>query len=699
MFADERPTNLRCEWRVNPSGVSDACPEFYWEVKEQSAFQIVIMTPASQGGDYDVVWDSDKIESTLPIVEYGGDRLKNQVVYYWQLRVWDKSGQKLPAAPLQQFSMNVQSLAHHLPSVRTFINYVGRPEFARDNIDLSFRKDAKQGRGDIITLKPERLSVMRVPHPSSNRSMNERAQALADFCVEQGLTKEGIHEDMFCHFSEDVVKRLYVGAQRASSPIETRLCPGWDPRNDRNGDGRVDDKEFGRLVNPKARARVAREARAPIFYFGPPVDYFVLNVGHPAYQEFMAEIYTPELVREYDGIYFDNVSPELVKLVPRGKILEYPDTEEGKGRWINDLQRLMGRIKLRQPDKLIITNVWEGRPLVVDGRETEGWLNLTKTEVSWRRSINKAVEFDRRGKIHLIQYNPIFDAELSEFGQKVPVSKDRDKIYGLASYLLAQGDYTYFGFGRHPYFEAVKLWFDGIKCDIGEPTGGFEIYEEFEIKSGGEDLLTNGSFELTDRDGRSMGWSISKPIELDRQVKIHGEQSVRLASSDMKLNLSGRQSVTLKPNTSYTLSAMIKTEEVIGGGLFYQRYFDDATGQRTLSRKGTQDWHDVRLIFKTGTDVEGRIYFRLFQSTGTVWLDNIRLREGEIFIERVYGRQFSKGLVLVKPRINLNRSYGEETASTHKLPGRFRVLAADGSLGAAVEQVTLRSGEAVILIK
>ena len=40
------------------------------------------------------------------------------------------------------------------------------------------------------------------------------------------------------------------------------VVPGWDPRNDRDGDGYVDDSEHSSLVNPSATARMRQEARA-----------------------------------------------------------------------------------------------------------------------------------------------------------------------------------------------------------------------------------------------------------------------------------------------------------------------------------------------------------------------------------------------------------------------------------------------------
>ncbi len=53
--------------------------------------------------------------------------------------------------------------------------------------------------------------------------------------------------------------------------------------------------------------------------------------------------------------------------------------------------------------------------------------------------------------------------------------------------------------------------------------------------------------------------------------------------------------------------------------------------------------------------------------------------------------------MLVKPYAG--GSFGDETASVHKLPGEYRPLRADGTLAPPVRKVTLRNAEAAILVK
>jgi hypothetical protein len=71
---------------------------------------------------------------------------------------------------------------------------------------------------------------------------------------------------------------------------------------------------------------------------------------------------------------------------------------------------------------------------------------------------------------------------------------------------------------------------------------------------------------------------------------------------------------------------------------------------------------------------------------------------------RVYERPYSNALVLYKPRSSTangsaSGSTADNTATVHQLPGTYRPLQADGTLGAPLTSITLRNGEGAVLIK
>jgi hypothetical protein len=70
---------------------------------------------------------------------------------------------------------------------------------------------------------------------------------------------------------------------------------------------------------------------------------------------------------------------------------------------------------------------------------------------------------------------------------------------------------------------------------------------------------------------------------------------------------------------------------------------------------------------------------------------------------QVFGREYDNALVLYKPLSyaagNGPGNTSDSTATTHSLPGNYRPLRADGTLGPAATIVTLRNGEGAILVR
>ena len=98
------PVYLRCEYLVKPVGV-DAIPRLSWMIDDsryganQQAYRIMISTDSSalSSGKSDI-WDSEKVVSDQMLVTYKGKPLKGFTRYFWSVAVWDKDGNKSPAA-------------------------------------------------------------------------------------------------------------------------------------------------------------------------------------------------------------------------------------------------------------------------------------------------------------------------------------------------------------------------------------------------------------------------------------------------------------------------------------------------------------------------------------------------------------------------------------------------------------------------
>jgi len=599
-----------------------------------------------------------------------------------------------PAIPLfacLQAALIVTDAAAHerprrLPTVRTFMNFGGDAAWMRGRIDLCFRHDVKQHGAGPLAIRYELVCTMIEPSPT--------AEALRAWCRQEQLD----YEDCFIHFATDTRVTLHVGAESTATPRETRLCPGWDPRHDTDGDGQVSDAEFARRVNSAASARHRREARVPIYYWGPPADDFVMNVGLEGYQRFIADRLASAAVDPWDGVFFDTVPADVAGPGRSAAVVEYPRAGTEADRWSRDLQALFARVKAGRPEQLLIANGWNADPLVVDGFEAENWLSLATPAHEWRRRIDEARRHDRLGHAQLLQFNPVHDARVVPFGERLPgVDRSRDQLYGLASYLMTHGDGTYFGYGLHPYAHVTELWFDAIGVDLGEPKGEYRRREAGPHAPAppGPNLLHDGSLDML------AGWRTAAGIEIDAAVRHEGAASVRLTSDDPRPIRIHSQQVVLEPHTAYTLSAWIKTESVRGGS-GAQVYPYDFTGATTapvvmMSVVGTTDWTRHEMTFVTAADAEGRISLRLSESLGTAWIDDVRLTKGATLPSpQIFVREFTRGLVLVRPPDGPD----VEDVATVLLPEYtpLRPLRADGGLEPPASRVPLRAGEAAILV-
>ena len=100
-------TDLVCEYRANPLGIDVAAPRLGWQLQSdrqgarQTAYRILAATDLSAlcDGNADL-WDSGKIETDQSIqIPYAGQELSSRQRVYWQVTVWDETGQPNDSDP------------------------------------------------------------------------------------------------------------------------------------------------------------------------------------------------------------------------------------------------------------------------------------------------------------------------------------------------------------------------------------------------------------------------------------------------------------------------------------------------------------------------------------------------------------------------------------------------------------------------
>ena len=704
-----------CEWKQNNRAVQDPCPEFYWKVDGQTHCRVLVAESARDlAVNQGTLWDTGKVETILPVVEYAGKPLIDERRYYWKAQVWTKKRPQGFWTATQHFAMKLRPrLPARWNHVRLWWQFGGDGPWMREHSDIQWGGESAHQDHPAwkrFIMRGGLFATMVVP--------SSKAAGLEQFCVEQGLTKQGIAEDMFLHLSSDAIVRL----QKANMDLqrEARVIPGWDPRNDRNGDGRVGDDEAANLANPKATARTRKESRLQIYYWSSngkpdgPKDY-IMNVGSSDYQRFVASVYVPEQLKGADGFWSDTCHlggvPHMFAYqaeapgAPLG-ILEY--TPDSTRDYDNDLLGMIAQIKLCSPDKVITGNGWYSTPCLMDGCYFEHLYHVDMGLEELDPIIQRAEEIERRGKLQWLMFMPSLSLATPAWKRdggkrESEISTEREQMFALGVYCLVHGKYSYWTIGRHGTYSlrgSQKMWFDGIGVDIGKPQGAaFLFAEESPVLAAGrqrEKILINGDFD----GGLEMpGWQKAGPVNVVEEFPQARRYCAMLESTDYGCNYINKQYVDLKPNTTYRLTFRMKTESLSGTAQVYPYEFDGANygGSATrCSARGTTPWTEYSMAFETAEDGKGRICFRIFKGRGKAWFDDIALNEGGGEHWKVMARRFSDGLVLV--RLGAAGSHRDvASAKTFQLDSPYRRVASDGSLGQPTRQISLRNTEAAVL--
>lgn len=471
------PTEIRCEWLPDGAVVADPCPEFSWLCDDQVACRVTVRTDEAE------IWDSGWLDTRLPVVEYAGPALRPGRSYRYRVEVRDSNGRE-ERAPEAEFTFRPLEPPRLYPTIRSFVNFGADLDTLIRDYDVSFSREANACRPEMLAFCYSLMATMVVP--------SAKHELLVAFCAREGLAADGPLESMFLHYGEDTKVRLHIGREAADQPMEERLVPGWDSRNDRDGNGRVSDAEAADLVNPKATAREPRQARVPIYYWGPPNDDYVMYPGSPEYRRFLAEVYVPAQLEGYDGLYVDTMPPTPPGPAAGRVLAEYRATD---ATWLDDMIGLLATVKRAHPNVPLVGNAWSARPFVMDGMQRENWLGLEHPAATLQTAVESVRQLDGRGKMQWVQFNNVALDDAPTFAPRLPVRPERDQLYGVAAYLLAHGERTYYGYGRHPYGALWRWWPGCTKVDLGQPIAEMEAQRIGGEETDEPDLLGDGGFE------------------------------------------------------------------------------------------------------------------------------------------------------------------------------------------------------------
>jgi len=158
------PSELRCEYLVNPLGMDTTKPRLSWRVEsnergqKQSAYHLLVASSpellAKNEGD---LWDTGKVSSsqTLHLV-YQGQPLRSRQFGYWKVMVWDARGTASSWSESAHFSMGLLDTSEWTAD---YISYRDETPIHKD-VETLFLPAARQYRKSFTaTKKVERAMV------------------------------------------------------------------------------------------------------------------------------------------------------------------------------------------------------------------------------------------------------------------------------------------------------------------------------------------------------------------------------------------------------------------------------------------------------------------------------------------------------------------------------------------------------------
>jgi alpha-L-rhamnosidase len=98
-FSSVKPGELKCEFKVNPTGIDEKHPRFSWLTEcdsynsYQTAYQLIVASSFQNLLDEKIdIWDSGKIKSSQSNqILFEGTPLISNKTYFWKVRVWNET--------------------------------------------------------------------------------------------------------------------------------------------------------------------------------------------------------------------------------------------------------------------------------------------------------------------------------------------------------------------------------------------------------------------------------------------------------------------------------------------------------------------------------------------------------------------------------------------------------------------------------
>ena len=432
---------------------------------------------------------------------------------------------------------------------------------------------------------------------------------------------------------------------------------GWDAANDRNGDGYIDDSEYANLANPNATARMRHFSR--LIYTNAWVSFSawdVANVFNADYQQAISEIIRDSWQSRYAvGGYIDDVAGN------------------GLGRlWVN-------RHRAVSPAVLQGGYLHEYRGGRVDQDDPTG--------IAWFDGYIANIQ-------RLKQVTGSSWVGGNAANENLHTSYYASRLVGVLDWFLCEDTLKY-----SPNVD----WWGGLMLRPGwiypaiAARGSFSMLYAHHDNYSAYGINTRETWEYRTKHLLAFFYMINVPDKMSLRIWNH---------SFWYDNFNTTASDYWKPGVPKTYAyhpwRLLKVdigvpENTIPEGKqpmhlkspIMEGYSRRKIGDSTLTQLALPDGKVIPTI-PTYIYVLRQIGSGSYRDSDGLWIPH----------DAVYARNYTKGLVLLRLKYEyaIIPNY-ENSSEIVELPGVYRVLNYDGTLGPPITQVSIKGGEGIILVK
>jgi len=274
--------------------------------------------------------------------------------------------------------------------------------------------------------------------------------------------------------------------------------------------------------------------------------------------------------------------------------------------------------------------------------------------------------------------------------------------FGLTTALLGDGYFSY-EINTNGHGSLGLLWFDEYDNSnqgrgyLGAPLGS--AYKAIDIPLG-KNILTGGDFETEADVSKWLFWyeiGNNATFLWDKKISDSNNASFRIdiletLGVDWEISLSYKD-LAVSLNKEYTLTFWAKADRNCSISSWVMEAGDPWRNYLEFSHVDVNtEWEKYELTaIATQSDNNSMFQFAIGEQTGSVWLDNVQLQEGN---QNVWRRDYEDGIVLVN---------ATNTSRTIDLKGEFQKILGtqvpeinDGSI---VTKIELQPYDGIILLR